>query len=439
MGESGRSLFDTGLFDPIGGLVIALLWDALHWGMTRASLALALDNAFGLFLLLASVALLHLFLAFPTPHPQLSRLRRMSLGPVFGWPAARLPAMALLYAVPLAVPTLELVATGTSFTSFPVSMIAVLATIGALISGYRRVPGPAARAQLNWILLAVAVFMIVLLVAVLVPTTTAGRVRLLPPAALTATLVLFPVCIGVAILRYGLFDIDILINRTTLYGTMTVILGSIFLVGSTLSQGALEAATGQRSDLVTMGTALAVAAGFQPLRRRAKPVVDRFLPARQVLVLLFTDIVGSTERVVELGDERWREMLETYRVTVRRELKRFGGHEVDAAGDGFFATFHSPMPAARCGQAIATAGRELGLNTRVGLHCGECEMRGEKVSGVNVHVAARVMALAGPGEVVVSGVLREWLPEAELTFGERGVHSLRGVPGDWQLYSLAEV
>lgn len=138
---------------------------------------------------------------------------------------------------------------------------------------------------------------------------------------------------------------------------------------------------GTGSDGTRVG--LAVAAGFQPLRHRTKPVVDRLLPARQVLTLLFTDIVGSTQHAVELGDQRWREALETYRAAVRRELKRFGGHEAGTAGDSFFATFHAPVPSLRCGQAIAKIGRDLGLKTRVGIHCDECEMRGEGISGVN--------------------------------------------------------
>jgi class 3 adenylate cyclase len=286
-----------------------------------------------------------------------------------------------------------------------------------------------------------AMVVLVLIVPWLVPQLLALPVS--PHAVVSASFNLalwsltgIPVAIGVAIFRYRLYDIDLIINRTVLYGSMTVILGGGFVFGSALTQHAVEAATGQRSEVLTLGVALAVAAGFQPLRRRTKVLVDQLLPSRQTLALLFTDIAGSTERAVALGDERWREARAEYRATVRRLLKRFGGHEVDTAGDGFFATFDRALPAVRCAQALAGTLVDLGLPTRVGLHWGECEMRGEKVSGVNVHVAARVMALASPGEVMISDVLREQLQSLDVPVELRGVQTLPGVPGEWALYTI---
>ena len=149
------------------------------------------------------------------------------------------------------------------------------------------------------------------------------------------------------------------------------------------------------------------------------------------------DIVGSTERIVELGDERWRALLGRYRSAVRQELTRYGGHEVDTAGDAFFATFDRPTPGVGCAVAIRSAVTAVGLQVRTGVHLGECEMRGEKVSGIEVHAAARIMAAAGAGEILLSSALRDALAGSDFETADRGRHALKGVPGDWQLYALA--
>jgi class 3 adenylate cyclase len=146
--------------------------------------------------------------------------------------------------------------------------------------------------------------------------------------------------------------------------------------------------------------------------------------------------VGSTKTVVELGDERWRALLGRYRAAVRQELARSGGHEVDTAGDGFFATFGRPASGLNCAWAIRAAVRRLSLDTRTGVHIGECEMRGEQVSGLAVHVAARVMAAAGDGEILISSALREAAAGLDVQLRDGGRHELRGVPGAWQLYAL---
>jgi class 3 adenylate cyclase len=156
---------------------------------------------------------------------------------------------------------------------------------------------------------------------------------------------------------------------------------------------------------------------------------------RVLATVLFTDIVDSTKRAVELGDRRWRQLLNTHDAAVRRELERFRGREVDTAGDGFFATFDGPARAVRCAISIGDAVRELGLDLRAGIHTGECELDGPKVRGIAVHTGARVASLAAPGEVLVSRTVKDLVAGSGLDFVDRGVHELKGVPGEWRLYA----
>ena len=151
--------------------------------------------------------------------------------------------------------------------------------------------------------------------------------------------------------------------------------------------------------------------------------------------VLFTDIVGSTEHAAELGDRRWRELLEAHNAAVRRDLDRYGGREVDTAGDGFLATFDGPARAIRAACAIRDRVRGLGLELRAGLHTGECELSNGKVRGIAVHTGARVAALAGPGEVLVSSTVRDLVAGSGIAFEERGEHELKGVPGRWRVYA----
>jgi len=158
-----------------------------------------------------------------------------------------------------------------------------------------------------------------------------------------------------------------------------------------------------------------------------------------LLTVLFTDIVASTEIAKEMGDRRWRELLARHHRVVRRELKRFGGREVDTAGDGFFAVFDRPEDAVRCAAAISDAVRELGIEIRAGVHAGQVELTGRRVGGVAVHVGARIGAQAGPGEVLVSATLRDLLPGAVLAFEDRGSKDLKGVPEPQRVYAVAAV
>jgi class 3 adenylate cyclase len=158
-------------------------------------------------------------------------------------------------------------------------------------------------------------------------------------------------------------------------------------------------------------------------------------PDRVLATVLFTDIVGSTERAAELGDRRWRELLGAHDAAVRRELERFRGREVDTAGDGFLATFDGPARAVRCAISAGEAVRRLGIEVRAGIHTGECELDGEKVRGIAVHTGARIASLAGPGEVLVSQTVKDLVSGSGLAFDERGIHMLKGVPGEWRVYA----
>jgi class 3 adenylate cyclase len=154
--------------------------------------------------------------------------------------------------------------------------------------------------------------------------------------------------------------------------------------------------------------------------------------------LLFTDIVGSTERATELGDRGWRDLLAQHNTLVRRELARFRGEERDTAGDGFFATFDGPARAIRAAQAIVAAVRPLGLWLRAGVHIGECELYEEKLAGIALSVGARIAAAADAGEVLVSGTVRDLVAGSGLLFEDRGQRELKGVPGTWHLYAAGD-
>jgi class 3 adenylate cyclase len=160
--------------------------------------------------------------------------------------------------------------------------------------------------------------------------------------------------------------------------------------------------------------------------------------SRALLTVLFTDIVDATAHAARLGDGRWRDLLADHDEVLRAQLARFGGREVKTVGDGFLATFDGPPSRAlRCALAITRAARELGIEVRVGGHTGECELIGEDVGGMAVHIASRVSGLAAPGEVLVSGTVFGTVVGGPFTFEERGLHDLKGVPGPWPLFALS--
>jgi pimeloyl-ACP methyl ester carboxylesterase len=159
-------------------------------------------------------------------------------------------------------------------------------------------------------------------------------------------------------------------------------------------------------------------------------------PERMLATVLFTDIVDSTTRAIELGDRRWRDLLESHNAIVRRELLRYRGREVDSAGDGFFATFDGPARALHCASAIVKGVQEFGLAIRAGLHTGECEIADGKVAGIAVHTGARVAAVADAGEVLVSSTVKDLVAGSGIEFVERGAYELKGIPGEWRLFAL---
>jgi len=161
-------------------------------------------------------------------------------------------------------------------------------------------------------------------------------------------------------------------------------------------------------------------------------------PDRMLATVLFTDIVESTAKAIELGDRRWRDLLERHHTLVRRELLRYRGREVDTAGDGFLAAFDGPARAIRCACAIVHGVRDLGLSVRAGLHTGECEVADGKIAGIAVHTGARVAALAATDEVLVSNTVRDLVAGSGIQFSDRGAHALKGIPGEWRLFAVQQ-
>ncbi len=158
-------------------------------------------------------------------------------------------------------------------------------------------------------------------------------------------------------------------------------------------------------------------------------------PDRVLATILFTDVVDSTRKATEMGDARWRDLLGAYHAVVRRELSHFRGRELDTAGDGVFAAFDGPARAVRAAHAITSEVRKLGLDVRSGLHTGECELMGPKLGGIAVHIGARVAALAEAGEVLVSNTVKDLVAGSGLSFADRGMHALKGVSGEWHIFS----
>jgi class 3 adenylate cyclase len=162
-------------------------------------------------------------------------------------------------------------------------------------------------------------------------------------------------------------------------------------------------------------------------------------PDRVLVTVLFTDIVGATEHASTLGDRGWRDLVIRHHTVVRQQLERFRGREIDTAGDGFLAVFDGPARAVRAACAVSDAVRLLAIQIRAGLHTGECEVIGDKLGGIAVHIGARVAALASPNEVLVSSTVKDLVAGSGLRFQERGAHVLRGVPGEWQLFAVQRV
>jgi class 3 adenylate cyclase len=319
-----------------------------------------------------------------------------------------------------------------------------LSAIGAFAFRYCTTSDAVQREQIKWLVLG-GLLVIIALIVVLPPRyliadlAEGGRGFLLRTATATflaAASTAFPLLVAAAIFRQGLLNISLLINRTLAYMGLTLILAGGFVALGWAALRASEVLWQERSDAALLAAAVPIALAFMPVRARLLRFADRYVSDRTVRTLLFVDVVASTSLAVSLGDQRWRELLEAFRAMVRRNLARFGGQEVDTAGDGFFTAFEGPDRALRCAAAIQTEAPSLGLEVRAGAHVGEVEVHGSHVTGVAVHVAARVMAAAAPREVLVSQPLRELVAGSATRLAPRGVHGLKGVPGDWPLFAL---
>jgi YVTN family beta-propeller protein len=159
---------------------------------------------------------------------------------------------------------------------------------------------------------------------------------------------------------------------------------------------------------------------------------------RLLATVMFTDIVGSTELASELGDRGWKALLSRHNTIVRRELKRFAGRELDTAGDGFFVMFERPAQAIDCAWAIVDALRPLNLQMRAAIHMGEVEVMGSKIGGIAVHAASRLLSIAGPSQILVTGIVHDVVAGSDIVFADRGLHELRGVPGEWRVFAVEE-
>jgi class 3 adenylate cyclase len=186
-------------------------------------------------------------------------------------------------------------------------------------------------------------------------------------------------------------------------------------------------------NLIWAGDQEAILAEIEDFVTGIRPVLD---PRRVLATVVFTDIVESTRLASELGDARWQRLLSDHNRLVRRQLDRFGGVEIKVVGDGFLATFDGPARAVRCAVAIRDEVREIGLEIRAGLHIGEIEVLPDDIAGLAVHIGARVSALAGTGEILVSSTIKDLVVGSGLEFDERGSHVLKGVPGDWRLFAV---
>jgi len=190
----------------------------------------------------------------------------------------------------------------------------------------------------------------------------------------------------------------------------------------------------QGSDnLIWAGDQVRMVAELQEFLTGAPPTAET---ERVLATVLFTDIAGSTERARALGDHAWKELLDRHYAIAREQLDRFRGRQVVTTGDGLLATFDGPARAVRCAQAIAGGVRDLGLEIRAGLHTGEIELDGADVRGIAVHIGARIAALAEPGEVLASSTVKDLVIGSGINFGDRGMHTLKGVPDEWHLYAV---
>lgn len=327
----------------------------------------------------------------------------------------------------------------------------LLGGVVAQVQRYRHFSAPLQRIQTKWFTFGYLTFMVFWelnlrlsnflfhRIFLGVPAESPGLSQLIFNTAMStaqrAAGAVIPIAILIAILRWQLFKIDLIINRALVYGALTAILVALFAVGTAVLEPLLAGLAGG-AVIGNAATGLVAVGAFLPLRRRLQAVADRYVPARALVTLYFMDLVSSTNTAVALGDEQWRQTLDRYRSAVRREIARSKGREVDNAMDGFFATFSSPADALRGADRIRKVVLDLGLHSRTGIHIGECEIHGSKVTGINVITAARVMSEAEADEILVSSTIRDLVSGSQMRFADRGMHQLKGLPEPYLLYAF---
>ena len=237
--------------------------------------------------------------------------------------------------------------------------------------------------------------------------------------------------------RYRLYEIDTIINRTVLYGAVTLLVLAIFGVANSAFNSWLQAWLGGHSVLLAGFLGIVVGMLYVPIQE-GDPTGSRPIPAQPVATsrCCSPTSLAQRSRSSRWATMRWQILLGRYRAAVRQELSSYSGQEVDTAGDSFFATFQRPAQGVRCAVAIRQASAQLGIQLRTGLHLGEVEMRGETLTGIEVHTAARVMAAAEPGEILLSAAVREAIQNSQFATTDRGSRELKGVPGSWHLFGL---
>lgn len=324
-----------------------------------------------------------------------------------------------------------------------VSVAFVVALVAMLVIRYRRHSDQIQRAQIRWLVggaFLVAVGYIAIRLVLGIPSLRASVpgffVRLAGHVIMSFGLIAIPLAMFFAIFRQGLLEVDYWINRTIFYAALTAIAIATFLLAYAGLGRLMEIVFGRVSELLIPFLAIPLAFGLLLLRSRFGAVLDRFTSERVVLTIMFMDMVDSTGHAVRLGDEAWRSLIGNYRATVRDHLERYGGDEVDTAGDGFFATFAEPRTAVHFAMDLIPALKRLGISVRIGIHTGEVSRYGVGVTGVAVHIAARVMSAAAADQVLVSAKVRDLLARSRLELHDGGEHQLKGVPGRMRLYSV---
>lgn len=330
-----------------------------------------------------------------------------------------------------------------SATLYIVGVSFVVISVCFVVARYFVASSEVQRTQLKWLLLCALVALTTYIVfwmvkAFALDSQGSGFLfAVASQATHAAVMAIVPVAMFIAIFRQGLLDVDRWISRTLFYSALTVLVLAAFFIASAVASRLLKDFVGRTSDLVLVILALPMAMIFLLVRSRLAKLLDSLLTERRILSVMFIDIVNSTVLAVEMGDEGWSDKLERFRAAVRRNLDNFGGVEIDTAGDGFFATFAGPGGAIRCAESIIDEVQNLGLSVRAGVHTGEVTRRGDRAVGVAVHVGARIMALAEPSELLVSGEVRDLVAGSRIQLTDRGDHMLKGLPGTFRLYGLA--